>query len=543
MQSRSGTMELLSITAVALALAAWPAASRAAVTGQVKKPSVAARECSTLMRLSIPHTTLLSAQAIPAGSYTPPGGKVAFTDLPAFCRVTANVTPVPGSRIGIEIWLPSTTWNGRYQQVGTHGLGGVFYWNEMAPQLRRGFATGATDTGHSASEGQSAWAIGAPERIKDYAYRAVHELADKAKITLKAYYGKPQEYAYFNGCSKGGGDAMKSAQMYPHDFNGIIAGGAAAYTTHASTAQLIESLNLRKAGIQGPRGVEILKLAQRSAIAACDALDGVVDGMIANPGRCAWNAATLICQPGQDPASCITPEQAAALSANVSEVTDPVSGAPFFPGQSRGAEHDQLKFGWAKALSFAGLAAYQIGLGDAGWDGSTFDFRRDSPIVDQVLGAVNAIDPDLSAFKQAGGKLIQWHSWDDSAFQPLFQVQYYEQVAARMDGMQNVDDFYRLFMVPAQGHCNGSGAGPSNFGGEGQIAVSNDAQHDVVTALQAWVEQGKAPDQLIASRLKNNTSQGIDMQRPICRYPLEAVYKGSGDLNAASSFYCGRVQP
>ena len=544
MQSKPGVMDILSISAVALAMSGYLDESRAASTPEVAKSSVASNECSALKSLAIPNTTILSAQQIPAGSYTPPGSKVAFDDLPAFCRLTANVTPVPGSSIGIEIWLPSNTWNGRYQQVGTHGLGGVFYWSEMAPQLRRGFATGATDTGHSASEGPSAWAIGAPERIKDFAYRAVHELADKAKIALKAYYGKPQEFAYFNGCSKGGGDAMKSAQMYPYDFNGIIAGGAAAHVTHGSTAQLIQTLNLKNAGIQGPRGIEILKLAQRSAIAACDALDGVTDGIISNPSRCNWSASSLICKPGQDPATCITSEQSAALTANVAEVVDPASGGAFFPGQSRGAEHDQTKFGWTKGLSFAGLAVYQMGLGDANWDGSTFDFRRDSPIVDKVLQSVNAIDPDLSAFKKAGGKLIQWHSWDDSQFQPLFQIHYYEQVAALMDGIQNVEDFYRLFMVPAQGHCSGSGVGPSNIGGEGQIAVSNDAQHDVVTALQTWVEQGKAPNQLIATRFANKDGrQEIDMQRPICRYPLEAVYKGSGNPNAASSFYCGTLQP
>lgn len=504
----------------------------------------ATSDCSSLKNLIIPGTTIVSAEQVPAGTYTPPGSKTPFDGLPEFCRLTAKVAPVPGSSIGIEMWLPTKTWNGRYQQVGTHGLGGVVYWSEMAPQLRRGFATAATDSGHLSTDGPTAWAIGAPEKIKDFGYRSVHELVDKAKRTIMAYYGRQQDFAYYNGCSKGGGDGMKSAQMFPTDFNGIIAGGAAAHITHASTAQLIHTLNLRNAGIQGERGVQILKLAQNAAIAACDSLDGVTDGIIANPSRCSWSPSTLVCKAGQDPATCITSEQAAALTANVSPVVDPITKTTYFPGQSRGSEHDQIKFGWTKSLTFAGLAAYQIALGDANWDASTFDFARDYPLADQVLASVNALDPDLSAFKKAGGKLIQWHTWDDSQFMPLFQTQYYEQVAGLMGGIENIDNFYRLFMMPAQGHCAGDGVGPSNIGAENQIAVSNDAEHDVVTALQTWVEHGVAPKQLIATRLKNNdASQGIDMQRPICPYPLEAVYKGSGDTNVASNFYCGRLQP
>ena len=303
-------------------------------------------------------------------------------------------------------------------------------------------------------------------------------------------------------------------------------------------------MNLRNAGIQGASGAAILNLAQQSAIAACDALDGVTDGMIANPSRCNWNPATLICQPGQNPATCITPVQAAALTANVSTVTDPVTGAWFFPGLSRGSEHDLLRFNANNAVTSYGLSLYQIALNDPNWDASTFNLHRDSAILDQKLAAINAIDPNLAPFKKAGGKLIQWHSWDDSQFMPLWQTQYYEQVASAMGGVEGTEDFYRLFMMPAQGHCAGNGVGPSNIGAENQLAVSSDADHDIVTALESWVVQGIAPKQLIATRFKNNDAAlGVDMQRPLCPYPLEAVYKGAGDTNVAANFYCGRLQP
>lgn len=514
-------------------------------------PFAAQVGCASLRTLSIANTTIVSAETVPAGSFTPPGSTTAFDNLPEFCRVVATVAPVPGSSIGIELWLPAKDWNGRYQQVGTHGTGGVLYWSEMAPQLRRGFATGATDTGHAlpvAVPGEpllqnrgSVWAIGFPERVNDYGYRAVHELVDKAKTTILAYYGRKQDYAYFNGCSKGGQDGMKSAQMYPNDFNGIIAGGAAAQATRAATAQLVQDIRLRDAGIQGSIGTAILLLAQKSAIAACDELDGVKDGYISNPSRCTWNPATLICKAGQDPSTCITPAQADALAANYSPIVDPVSGQRLFPGLSRGGEHDQIRFGHQNNLSSYSLSLFQIAFGDPNWNGSTFDLHRDFPILQAKLAtAIDAVDPNLAPFKNAGGKLIQLQTWDDSAFMPLWATEYYDQVTNLLGGSESTGDFYRLFMMPAQGHCAGNGVGPSNVGQENFLAVSNDADHDVVSAMLAWVEKGIVPKQLIATRFKGtDISQGIDMQRPLCPYPLEPVYKGTGDTNLAANFTCG----
>ena len=507
-------------------------------------PFQASVDCASLKTLAIPNTTILSADAVPAGSFTAPGTTAVIADLPDFCRVVATVTPVAGSNIGIEVWLPSKIWNGRYQQVGTHGLGATIYRSEMAPQLRRGFATAATDMGHTAASGpfDPTWAFGNPQRIVDYAYRAVHELADKSKTLIASYYGRAQDYAYYNGCSKGGADGLKSAQLYPQDFNGIIAGGAAQYFTHAATAQLVQNLRWAGAGITGTSGQATLRLAQSLAIAACDRIDGVADGLIANPTRCTWDPTTAVCQAGQDPATCFTPAQAAAIKANYDPVRDPVTNAVVFGGLSRGEEHDSIKFGINSAPF--GIALYQIATGDPTWTPARFDLHRDLPLLDQVLADTNATNPDLGAFRKAGGKLIQWHTWDDSQFMPTPTLGYYEQVAALSGGIESTQKFYRLFMVSAQGHCSGDGQGPANFGAENQLAVSNDAEHDMVTALQQWVEHSTAPDHLVVSRYKNNdVAQGIDMQRPVCPYPTEAIYKGSGDTTQATSFYCGDVTP
>jgi feruloyl esterase len=499
-----------------------------------------------LLSAKLPNTTIGIAESIPAGTYQPPGSAAAFTDLPAFCRVTATLSPVPDSSIGIEVWLPTTTWNGRYQQVGNHGWGGTIYWSEMAPQLRRGFATGATDDGHvrlSSNPFDVSWAFGHPSKIDDFAWRAVHELAEKAKLLITAYYGKHQSYTYFNGCSDGGREGLREAHDFPDDFDGVLFGGAASYWTHAATEQLFMSINLKNSGIQGTSGAVILTLAQNAATKACDAADGVVDGLIRDPQRCHWDPHTLICKAGQDQATCITPAQANAIEANVRPVRDPVTGKWVFSGMSRGSEFDQIRFGYNLSLAPFGVSNYQLALNDPTWDGSTFDLHADLPTLDRMLGVMNLTDTDLHPFRETGGKMIQWHGWDDAAFTPGWTIKYYEEVVKGVGrgNLQRVQDFYRLFMLPGVGHC-GTGIGPDDIGAENQTAVSSDPEHDAVSALLDWVEHGVAPQKLIATKFNNNDpTQGIQIQRPICPYPSQAIYNGAGDTSVASSFHCGVI--
>jgi feruloyl esterase len=499
-----------------------------------------AANCTALAKMQLPNATALTSKVIPAGSYTPPGSNVAFDNLPEFCLVTAKLSPVAGSSISIETWLPTTSWNGRYQQVGNHGFGGALYWSEMAPQLRRGYATGATDDGHSSVGFDVSWAINKPEAVTDFASRAVHELASKAKMIIAQFYGRAQNYAYFQGCSDGGREGMKAAQMFPDDFNGIIAGGAGQWWTRLATEQLAVSISLKNAGIQGASGAAILQLAQKSAIAACDGQDGVVDGLISDPRRCNWSPTALVCKEGQDPATCITAAQASALSFNNAPLVDPVSGEQINSGMAWGSEFDQLRFGYNLGLAPFGVNNYQIAYNNPSWDGSAFDLHADFPVLDSRLASINATAPDLTTFKQKGGKLIQWNGWADAVALPGDIAKYYDQVVSKtgQGDIRATQGFYRLFMLPNVGHC-GSGPGPDNIGAEGQTAVSSDPQHDVVSALEAWVEKGTAPDKLIASKFTNDDpKQGIAMQRPVCPYPSEAVYAGTGDANSAASFVC-----
>ena len=508
-----------------------------------------AADCGALKDLKIADVTIESAEAIPAGAYQPPKSPQAFPDLPAFCRVVARAHPVADSSIGFEVWLPAAGWNGRYQQVGNHGFAGVIQWVEMAPQLRRGFAVAATDDGHEvdpryitdprAGAFDLNWATGHPARLEDAAWRAVHVLAQKAKPIIAAYYRTKPKASYFNGCSDGGREGMMEAQRFPADFDGILAGGAATNTTHGATEQLVVALNFKKAGILGSRGAAILALAQAAEIKDCDGLDGVVDGIISDPTRCHLDPHALICKAGEASAGCITAAQADALAANLQPVRDPVTGAWVFGGMSPGSEFNQMRFGYHVLGSIFAVANYRYALNDPQWSPSTFDLHRDMPKLDAAVGADNALDPNLSAFKAHGGKLIEYHDWDDAAFTPAWNIMYYDQVVKTVGrgDLASVQKFYRLFMVPGVGHCGG-GPGPNDFGEEGQTAASDDPDHDAVSALVAWVEQKRAPEKLIATKfVADDPKQGVQMQRPLYPYPAEAVWNGSGDPNDASSFH------
>jgi feruloyl esterase len=507
-----------------------------------------ATTCESLVSAKIPDTTITSAKSIPAGTYTPPGSSTSYPDLPAFCRVTATISPVADSSIGIELWLPKTAWNGRYQQVGSHGWGGVIEWGEMAPQLQKGFATGATDDGHvnnTTNPFYVGWEFGHRTKLIDYAWRAVHQLAEKAKLVIADYYGNAPQYTYFNGCSNGGRQGLIDAHDFPNDFNGVLIGGTASNATHGGTEQLVVSINLKNSGIEGTKGADILTLVQNAATKACgEVLNGVNDGLIIDPERCHWDPHTLVCKQGQDRSTCITPAQADAIAADVAPLRDPVTGQWEFSGMSRGSEFNQLAFGYNEGLAPYAISLYQVAYQDPNWDGSTFNLHDDLPVLDKEVGVVNLTNTDFSDFAAAGGKLIQWHGWADAAFMPGWETLFYDSVVDVTGGgsLKDVQDSYRLFMMPSVGHC-GTGPGPDDIGAENQTPVSPDPEHDAVAALQDWVENGVAPQKFIATGFKvdDDPSSGIEIQRPICPYPAQAIYNGSGNIHVASNFHCGTV--
>jgi feruloyl esterase len=492
--------------------------------------AVSASPCEALKSAPLKNARITSAQLVPAGPWTPqvpagagrggPGAPPATPTvpavlLPAHCKVAAVLTPSSDSHIEMEVWLPAETWNGKFQAVGNGGWAGVISYGALATALQEGYATASNDTGHKG--GNALFAIGHPEKLTDFAYRAVHEMTVQAKVLVEAYYGRASRFSYWNGCSTGGRQGLMSAQKYPADFDAIVAGAPANYQTHLHAWDLSVSVPVLKdpAAAVPPA---MLEMVNKAVVAACDAHDGVTDGLLTDPRACTFDVATLQCSAGETSSSCLTAPQVASLKRVYTNArTD--TGLTVFPGKDPGSE-----VGWNGVLSGqqapgVSVGSFQVAYQNANWDAKTFNMDRDLKAVDEKVGAiVNAVDPDLSAFKARGGKLLLYHGWNDTAISARNSINYAESVQQKMGG--NQDAWMRLFMAPGMQHCGG-GVGPNQVNWMG--------------ALERWREAGVAPNRLEAAHVTNNR---VDMTRPLCPYPQVATYSGSGSTNDAASFVC-----
>jgi feruloyl esterase len=398
--------------------------------------------------------------------------------------------------------------------------------------LGRGYAVSVTDTGHSGGATDARWALHHPEKVIDYGYRAIHETAIKARAIVERFYAAPPRRAYFHSCSNGGRQALIEAQRYPADYDGIIAGAPANYWTHLLSAAIWEVQALGDPASWIPPAK--LPAIENAALAACDALDGVKDGVIGDPSRCRFDPSTLLCK-GAEADACLTAAQVAAL-AKILGGPKTSKGIPVFPGKAPGGMLGGNAWrDWITGSAQGFSAGHAFGMNffanmvfeDPAWDYRTFNFDRDLAVADRKLAAVlNATDPDLGPFRRRGGKLIVYHGWSDAAIAPQNAVDYYNSVVAQM-GARPAADVIRLFMVPGMLHCGG-GPGATDFGqGAGP---ASDAEHDINAALEHWVEQGQAPAQLIAA--------GNDRTRPLCPYPQVAQWTGKGSTYDAANFVC-----
>ena len=505
-----------------------------------------AATCESLSTLKLADTTITSAKEVAAGAFIPPGAAsqpASAKKLPAFCRVTAEIKPTADSDIKIEVWLPLTGWNGKYRGQGNGGFAGQIGYQGLAVAIANGYATAATDTGHTGFAGDASWALGHQEKIVDFGYRAIHEMTVKAKAVVQAFYGDAPRRSYFASCSNGGRQALMEAQRYPADYDGIIAGAPAYDWVHLLTAAVwnMQATNIDPASYIPASKIPAIATAVR---AACDELDGVKDGILSDPRDCHFDPGVLLCKKDDDNAGCLTEPQIAALKKIYSGPQDS-QGRQIFPGFSPGGEEGGN--GWAGWVTGAApRKSNQSGFGygffanmvfnDTAWDFKTFNFDTGVKIADDKQGAnLSATDANLKLFMARGGKLILYHGWSDVAIPPLSTIQYYNRVEAKM-GARETDSFVRLFMVPGMQHCGG-GPGPNSFGDQG---AKSDAQHDIYLALEQWVEKGTAPEKIIATKYVSdfNPAQGVKMTRPLCPYPQIAKYKGTGDTNDAANFAC-----
>jgi feruloyl esterase len=475
--------------------------------------------CDTLAAVSWTDARIRSAQVVPAGQFSPPGVQNAavpgpYKALPEFCRVAATLTPTSDSVINVEVWLPAANWNGKFQAVGNGGWAGVISYAAMADALRAGYATASTDTGHTGPG--AAFVVGHPEKLIDFAWRSEHEMTAKAKAVIEHFYGSAPKLSYWNGCSTGGRQALKEAQQFPDDYDGIIAGAPANRTTL--------SLWIAHAVLKDPASYippAKYPLIHEAALAACDALDGVKDGLIENPAKCSFDPAVLLCK-GADAPSCLTAAQVTAAQKMYSPPLNSRTGKPLSARLTAGTE-----LGWGEqALGPQPNANINdhyrfVVFKDPNWDWKTFDFDRDLIKSERPESQImNATDPNLQRFFSHGGKLLLYQGWSDPRVPALQTIDYYQSVLHALHDSPASLDAVRLFVAPGMGHCGG-GDGPNVF--------------DKIGPLEQWVEHGNAPDRLIASHA---TGGSVDRTRPLCPYPQVAKYKGTGSIDIADNFSC-----
>jgi feruloyl esterase len=519
----------ISILAIGVGLASGQPSAQEAARGATAKQAIRSpMGCEDLKSVTVANTTIASVENVAAGAFKPPvpgfpGLVVNYSKMPAFCRVTGSIKPSTDSDIRFEVWLPAEGWNGKFMQTGNGGAAGAIIYDSLVDPLVRGYAVANTDTGHQGAGGDFAWAFDHPEKVTDYAYRAVHELTIAGKAITAARYGRSPEKAYWNGCSTGGRQGLKEAQRFPEDYDAIIAGAPASNWSPLMSLSILIQRNIGPEGL----GVDKLGILKEAAIAACDARDGVKDRVIADPGKCPFDPATTQCRNGQTGA-CLSEKEVAAARRIYAGVVNK-TGEVLIPGTGPGSE--PLWAAYASPQFSIGTNYFRnLVARNPTWDPATFDVDRDLPRAAQVDGGVHdAMNPDLSAFIKRGGKLITYHGTTDGLIPYGNSVNYYRSVAARL-GEDAIKDRVKLYLVPGMDHC---------FGGEGAFAI------DWLTALEEWVEKGKTPGALPAMHPAMTPgppgaplSPGKAFTRLACPYPQVARYKGSGDEADAASFAC-----
>ena len=486
-------------------------------------PATPVMTCANVAGLATAETTIVSARVVPAAE-----------GVPEHCRVSGLIQP----EIRFELNLPAN-WNRRFYMHGNGGFAGEapeFGGRPMvrANALKQGFAVAQTNTGHDATaEPLASFAVSYQKRV-DYAFRAVHMTAVEAKRIAAAYYGRAAAYSYWDGCSTGGRQGLISAQRFPQDFDGIVAGAPVLNFVDTVAQSLLNGLVV----VETPVPVAKMKLVSDAVYARCDAKDGLKDGLIDDPRRCDFDPARDVaqCTAGQDGAACLTSAQTAAIKKIYAGVQ--VDGKPAHFGQVMGAETPGTSFtgagptdsGWAmwlippatgKALQHAygdSFVRYFLAKSDPELDASKFDFARDIGKYADARALLNATDPNLGPFRRRGGKLLMYFGWADTALPPLMGIDYYMKAVAA-NGL-GTPDFFRLFMVPGMFHCRG-GVGPDRL--------------DAMTALINWVENGTAPASITAAQVDKGK---LVRSRPLCPYPQVARHAGSGSPDDAASFAC-----
>jgi feruloyl esterase len=466
-----------------------------------------------------------------------------------------------------EVWMPepSESWNGRFQAVYNGGFSGAVPYSSMAPALKLGYSTAATDTGHEGTAAvwgnvllDASWAPGHPEKVIDFGYRGVHEMTVKAKAITQAFYGKGF-VSYWTGCSGGGRAGVMEAQRYPEDYDGILAGDPTIDFTHLiAGGRFWEILSTEfdlSSYIPDAKVATIYNAVSQACSAYIEKTQGFQNNVLTDPRECRFDPASIQCPDGTDATSCLTGPQVEAVR-KIYKGPGDLDGKPIYFGYMPGGELDPGGWGsnvtgldpytlcsplsatttcpgqWDYAESFFQSMVFD----NTSWDFHTWNYATDMPYTDnlrevgeRLADVLNGENANLEPFKRHGGKLIHYHGWSDIGVSPLASIDYFERAQAAVkhghgdpDDLGATRDFYRLFMIPGMHHCTG-GPGTDTFDG--------------LTPLVKWVEEGVAPESIVATHVSSSAFP-LSFTRPLCPYPEEGVYSGSGDPTEAANFVC-----
>jgi feruloyl esterase len=496
---------VLLVIALAIPVTLLTAPSRVTATGS----------CEHLAGLAMPAARITKTAVVPAGASP-------FHASRAFCRVQVTMTPTSDSDIKAEVWLPVAGWNGRLEAVGNGDAAGAISYQAMTEAISGGYATSSTDTGHVGNT--MAFALGHREKYVDFGYRSLHEMTLKAKAIINAYYGTPPRRSYWNGCSQGGRQGITEAERYPSDYDAVIAGAPAIDYMELHAARMALNLFVHRSG-DSYIPPEKYPAIHRAALNACDALDGLKDGLIADPARCHFDPRVLQCTSGDLP-SCLTAAQVDTARGMYAPIRNPSTGRVVSPALLEpGSELEWARLAGTEPLRNAVEPFQYVVFRDPKWDWHAFSLTTDLPrALKADAGIINFTDPDLESFFESGGRLLMYHGWADPQVTPLNTITYFNDVLKRA-GESARGKSIALYMEPGVSHCWG-GEGPDTFDAEG--------------ALERWTQTGQAPDRIVASHM---TDWVVDRTRPLCAYPQVAVYRGTGSIDSASNFRCDARAP
>lgn len=514
------------------------------------KPCTTATFDKLLSGNSNAHT--LSAYRVPAnGTFTPPASDVAYpknaTNLPALCAITVNVTSSPTSSYTFGLFLPDE-WNDRFIAVGNGGFSGGINWYSMGSVVPYGFATVSTSTGHNSTGMDLKWGLNQPEAKIDWAYRALHGSIVLSKQITTAYYGSNLRYSYYAGCSTGGRQGLKEVQDFPDDFDGVIMGAPAWWSTHQQMWQLqVGVINLPE-NSSHYIPTSLFPIISDEVLRQCDLSDGVADRVIMDPKKCNFYPEALLCTSSTvNKSACLTPAQLNTLYRLYQPIID-VNDTWLYPNFGLGSEAQMpASFGVNNTPSLYGTEYVRYALNDPNWDWHNFDYTVWQKVDAIDPGNVNAVNFDLSAFHAHGGKLLHYHGLNDGLIPTGASRYLYKQILYAMNQKNiTLPDWYRFFLIPGMQHCAGSNydapwymGGAQTIAGVHSVPGYEDSKHDILLALMDWVEKGKAVDSMIVTKFHNDTlADSVVRQRPICPYPQQTVYDGHGDINVAGSWSC-----